>query len=123
MTASRKNDGHERSDGVAAIVSEDLGHGFSLAGVEILPAHDTVQARELLRQEVKLARFGLLIVDERLLEGIEERERDSLFQRPVPLIIAIPASMRWSDAEAPPDDGYVAALIRRAVGYQLNIQL
>lgn len=112
-----------RSDGVAAVVSEDLGYGFSLAGVQVLPAHDRARAMELLTEEVRLARFGLLIVDETLLEGIDERERQALFERPVPLIIAIPGAMRWSDVETTSSDEFVATLIRRAVGYQLNIQI
>lgn len=115
--------GAGRTDGVAAVVSEDLGYGFSLAGVEVLPAHNSDQARELLRQEVNAGRFGLLIVDETLLDGIDERERGALLQRPVPLIIAIPASMKWSDTEAASSDEFVASLIRRAVGYQLNLQV
>lgn len=112
-----------RKDGIAAVVSEDLGYGFSLAGVEVLPAVDPARAMELLTEEVSRGRFGILIVDETLLEGIDERARNALFERPVPLVIAIPGKMHWRDVEQASSDEFVARLIRRAVGYQLNIQV
>lgn len=112
-----------KREGIAAVVGEDLGHGFSLAGVEVLPANHPGRAMELLTEEVGRGRFGILIVDETLLEGVDQRARDALFERPVPLVIAIPGTMRWHDAEQASSDEFVARLIRRAVGYQLNIQL
>ena len=108
---------------IAAVVNEDLGKGFSLTGVEVLEASDGERALEILREEIRKRAYGLIIVEEGLLEGIDERERTALFERTIPLIIAIPGAMRWRDVEETTSDEFVARLIRRAVGYQLNIQI
>lgn len=108
---------------IAAVVNEDLGRGLSLTGVEILPANDSEQALTLLRDAQKRRTWGIIIVDEALLEGVDERERTALFERTIPLVIAIPAALRWRDVEEAGSDEFVARLIRRAVGYQLNIQV
>jgi hypothetical protein len=41
----------------------------------------------------------------------------------VPLIIEVPGTIQWREEQALPFDDYVARLVRRAVGYQLNIKL
>jgi vacuolar-type H+-ATPase subunit F/Vma7 len=64
-----------------------------------------------------------VIVEEELLNGMEEADRRALEASTVPLVIAVPGAMAWQGGEEPPSDDYVARLIRRAVGYQLNIKL
>lgn len=108
---------------VAAVVGEDLGKGFSLAGVDVITAHKSEQALDLLRDASKSRSWGIIIVDETLLAGVDEREKNALFERTIPLVIAIPGAMHWSDIEKSSSDDFVARLIRRAVGYQLNIQV
>lgn len=108
---------------IAAFVNEDFGKGLALAGVEIVAVHDSQQALERLREAYKNRSWGIIIVDEELIEGIEERERNALFEQTIPLVIAVPASMRWQDVEQVSSDDFVSRLIRRAVGYQLNIQV
>ena len=41
----------------------------------------------------------------------------------VPLVIAVPGALEWKETAEAPEEDYVARLIRRAVGYQLNIKL
>ena len=108
---------------IAALVGADLGSGFALAGVDVIPAGDPAQAVELLRDASKSRSWGIIIVDKSLLEGVDEREKNALFERTIPLVITIPGAMRWIDAEKGSSDEFVARLIRRAVGYQLNIQV
>lgn len=108
---------------IAALVGEDLGRGFSLAGVDVISTHDSAQVVELLRDATKSRSWGIIIVDETLLEGVDEREKNALFERTIPLVITIPGTMHWVDVEKSSSDDFVARLIRRAVGYQLNIQV
>ena len=42
---------------------------------------------------------------------------------PFPSSFSCPEELRWGEVEEITGDEYVAALIRRAVGYQLNIRL
>lgn len=108
---------------IAALVGADLGAGFSLAGVDVITANGPAQALELLRDSSKSRSWGIIIVDESLLEGVDEREKNAFFERTIPLVITIPGAMHWVDLEKGSSDDFVARLIRRAVGYQLNIQV
>ena len=108
---------------IAVVVGEDLGKGFALTGVEVLPVHDIRRTAELLRDAARSRTWGIIIVDEKLLAGIDERERNALFERTIPLLITIPGTLHRRDVEQASSDEFVARLIRRAVGYQLNIQV
>jgi vacuolar-type H+-ATPase subunit F/Vma7 len=108
---------------VLAIMSEELAGGFTLTGLDVIKVRDPARGREALLEAVGNPEYGLLIVEQSLLETFDERNREALLARNVPLIIPIPGELRWSAGEQPPADEYVAALIRRAVGYQLNIKL
>jgi len=107
----------------AAILSGELASGFALTGLEVIPVADATAGREVLLEAAGKPEYGLLIVEEGLLEEMEPRVREALLARNAPLIVSIPGELRWSAAARPQSDDYVAALIRRAVGYQLNIQL
>ena len=107
---------------VLAILSEDLGTGFALAGVEVVKTRDLGGAREALRTAMGGGTYGLIVVEEELLRSLPQERRDEINAAAVPLVIAIPGEMLWRE-EAGPADDYVARLIRRAVGYQLNIRL
>jgi len=99
---------------VLAILHRDLGSGFALAGVEVAAAADPDAAR---------AALASAMTEEELLGGMEEAARRDLEASTVPLVIAVPGAMAWREAEEAPPDDYIARLIRRAVGYQLNIKL
>jgi vacuolar-type H+-ATPase subunit F/Vma7 len=108
---------------VLALVRRDLGSGFALAGVEIASAADPAAARAALDAAMKSGVYGMVIVEEELLRGLDEADRRELEASTVPLIIEVPGSMAWREEEEAPSDDYIARLIRRAVGYQLNIKL
>ena len=95
--------------------------GFALAGIE------TLLVTELTEQDVfnrVLARedLALVILDEQWSESLERARPDTL-KAALPIVIPVPAQMRWRDVEQPGEDQYIATLIRQAVGYQLDIQL
>ena len=108
---------------VLAIVRADLGAGFALTGIEVSRAADAAAARDALEAAVGGGAYGIVIVEEELLGGIDEESRKSLTAATIPLVIVVPGEMLWREAEHAPADDYVARLIRRAVGYQLNIRL
>ncbi len=106
-----------------ALLTRDLGAGFALAGAEVSVAKDSSVARAALDGAVASRAYGIIIVQEELLQGMGEQARKEFVESTVPLIIEVSGEMVWRmAAEALPDD-YVAQLIRRAVGYQLNIKL
>jgi len=107
---------------VLAILREDLGSGFALAGVEVQKTRDAAAGRDALRAAIAGGAYGIIVVEEELLRSLSPETRDQINAAAVPLVIAIPGEMLWQEQAAPADD-YVARLIRRAVGYQLNIKV
>jgi vacuolar-type H+-ATPase subunit F/Vma7 len=108
---------------VLAILREDLGAGFTLAGVEVARAADPAAARSLLASALGRGTYGVVIVEEEFLAAMDEETRAAAAASTTPLVIGVPGEMRWREVEEAPADDYVARLIRRAVGYQLNIRL
>ena len=108
---------------ILALVRPDFRAGFSLTGVDVGKVSDAAELRPALAAAVSGSRYGMVIVEEELMAGLEESERAAFSSVTVPLVIEVPGEMAWKEgAEAPAED-YVARLIRRAVGYQLNIKL
>jgi vacuolar-type H+-ATPase subunit F/Vma7 len=105
------------------VLGKDLGAGFALAGVDVEVVMDPDSAREAVLAAAGRKECGILIVEEELFARVPDGERESLLQRTVPLIVLLPGDMLWGEVEEIKADEYVAALIRRAVGYQLNIRL
>jgi len=109
---------------VVAVLRADLAAGFALTGVDVIRVTESSgSVREVLQAAVENPECGLLIVDQTLLDEVDERFRASLHERNLPLVIPVPGDLRWTDVEAAPDDEHVARLVRRAVGYQLKVQL
>jgi vacuolar-type H+-ATPase subunit F/Vma7 len=108
---------------IIGILREELAAGFALTGIDVARVRDSSSAWELLQQTIADGEHGLVIVDGCFMSEIEERARENLYERNIPLIVPIPCELRWRDVEELPADDYLADLIRRAVGYQLNLQL
>jgi len=108
---------------VLAIVRADLGAGFALTGIEVSRAANPAAARDSLEAAMDGGEYGIVIVEEELLAGMDEGTRKAIAAATTPLVIVVPGDMTWREAEHAPADDYVARLIRRAVGYQLNIRL
>jgi vacuolar-type H+-ATPase subunit F/Vma7 len=108
---------------VVAVAREDLARGFSLTGLDVIPVEDASAAVEVVRELIASRDSGLIILEEGLLEEMEERTKESLLARSVPLIVTVAGELVWQDVEQLPPDDYLTELIRHAVGYQLNVQL
>jgi vacuolar-type H+-ATPase subunit F/Vma7 len=108
---------------VLAIVSSDLGTGFALTGVEVSTAADAGAARAALESAIAGRAYALVIVEEELMAAMEPELRTAYSASTFPLVIEVSGAMAWREAAEGPSDDYVARLIRRAVGYQLNIKL
>ena len=108
---------------VLAISEKELARGFALAGLETLTVSDTKQASEALLKVISDGEYGIVIMDEKFSSELDKRVRIALSRSNAPMLVSIPAELKWRDTETLPPDDYVARLIRRAVGYQLNIKL
>ena len=108
---------------VLAISEKELTRGFALAGVETWTVSDAKQASEALAKTIASGEYGIVIMDEKLSCALDKPVIRALSRGNGPMLVSIPAELRWCDTEKPLHDDYVARLIRRAVGYQLNVKL
>ncbi len=108
---------------IVGILRADAAAGLALTGVDVMPVSDPAEFKRALLAVIESREYGLVVADEGLLAAIDERTRAAANARSFPLIVPIPADLRWADVQEMPADDYVAMLVRRAVGYQLNIHL
>ena len=65
-------------------------------------AADSAAARSALDAAVASRAYGIVIVEEELMPGMEEQARKAFAESTVPLIIEVPGEMAWRvAAEAP----------------------
>jgi len=106
-----------------AISEKELARGFTLAGLDTLTVSDAKEASRALEKIISDGKYGIVIMDEKLSSELDKQVKTALSRSDGPMLVSIPAELRWHDTEKLPHDDYVARLIRRAVGYQLNIKL
>lgn len=106
-----------RGLGLAVLARRGEGLGARLAGVrvvEVVPGEEATTFRQLLGED----RLGVLAVDQEVLDAVpaDDRRRKD---RALPVVIPFALPRRWSETGRGRD--YVAALIRRAVGYHVKL--
>ncbi|MCF7974732.1 MAG: hypothetical protein K9N55_13020 [Phycisphaerae bacterium] len=106
---------------VVAIGGREFCEGFALAGIDTLLVTEATEA-QVFTQQLARDDLALVILDEQWMDALEEMRAPTM-QAQLPIVIPVPGRMLWRDVEKPGEDQYVAALIRQAVGYQLDIQL
>jgi vacuolar-type H+-ATPase subunit F/Vma7 len=106
---------------VVAIGEKDFCAGFALAGIETRAAAESALPEEI-AQAIRSGTYGLIIIDEQVSECLEAIRPPGTGAQ-IPIVIPVPGRMEWHDVEQLGEDRYIAALIRRAVGYQLDLQL
>lgn len=94
------------------------GLGFRLAGaevVEVAPGEEAARFRALLSE----AQLGVLAVESELLAAVPEALVRRAAARGLPVLLPFALPRRY--AEAGRGEAYVAALIRRAIGYHIKL--
>ncbi len=94
----------------------DAEYGFSLSGVAQYTDHGE-GAEALLRKVITSAEVGLVILDERLVKGIQEERLREIEQGWHGILLVLPAPEREGIAR----EDYAARLIRRAIGYHVRL--
>jgi V/A-type H+/Na+-transporting ATPase subunit F len=104
---------------IVVIATPDARPGFALAGVRQLTSNAD-ELPSMLRQLAGDPLTGVLIVDERLVTGLVQEQLRDMARRWPGLVIVLPAPQRAGRAE---EEDYVLQLIRRAIGYQVRLNL
>lgn len=103
---------------ISFITPPDASYGFSLGGIS-QHAVQVGDAEETLQKVLAEPDSGLVIIDERLLQGMTEERIRELEHGWSGILLVLPSP------EKPPAEieDYAARLIRRAVGYHVRLKI
>lgn len=102
---------------LAIITDAETATGFRLAGAEVREATTPREALEHLRYFVSLD-YGLVAVNERLLEGTEDERARLLRGRDLPIIVPFPPPQ----AEVESGEAYVSRLVKEHIGFYVKLR-
>ena len=102
------------------VTDPELAVGFRLAGVDVAEASSPQEAEEIVEKIVLGSDIGLIAVSEDFQRQFSERLRELLKDAAVPLIVPFPGkdAYAWKVEDRL---GYVAELIRSAIGYHIKL--
>jgi len=109
---------HDASASLRVLVRPGEGLGFRLAGVpvdEIAAGDEAARLRALLADPA----VAVLVVESELLAALPQAPLRRAAQRGLPIVLPFTLPRRYGDAGAGRD--YLAALIRRAIGYHIKL--
>lgn len=103
---------------IAFLTPGDAEFGFALAGMSQYTA-SVEEAAESLKKIMSVENTGLIIIDERMMKGIEEEKMREAEERCNGIVLVLPSPVK-PDAEV---EDYAVRLIRRAIGYHVRLKL
>jgi len=104
---------------VTVICREGLGSGFKLAGLEVRVVPDAEAARGEVRGLLSGDDYGLVLIEEDLVAGLDERVRKAMDASDEPLFVPFP-SLEPGAGERD-ERAYLGEVVRRAIGFQIKI--
>jgi V/A-type H+-transporting ATPase subunit F len=107
-----------RERALAVVVRPGDGLGFRLAGAavdEVAPGGEGA----LLRRLAADPRIGVVAIEEEIVRAVPARLLRRVHEAGLPVILPFALPRRWSESGR--GEAYVAALIRRAVGYAVKL--
>jgi V/A-type H+-transporting ATPase subunit F len=102
---------------LAVITDPETATGFRLAGVEVREADSPQRALAHLREMLPLD-YGLIAVNEDLLEGTAEERARLLRDRDLPIVVPFPAPR----AEPETGEAYIARLVKEHIGFYVKLR-
>lgn len=104
---------------LVVVTDPETSTGFRLAGVEVFEASEVDTAKKLLTDFINDDSVGIVAIDEDLIENVDERLRDKIDTLYKPVVIPIPLkkTVELSDNRT----AYIQSIIKRAVGFDINI--
>jgi vacuolar-type H+-ATPase subunit F/Vma7 len=103
---------------VAFITPEDARFGFGLAGMpQYIAGQEEAEVR--LKEIMAESETGLIIIDERIIKGIDAEEMREMEERWHGILLVLPSPVKPADQV----EDYAVRLIRRAIGYHVRLKL
>ncbi len=102
---------------IVFITLRDAHHGFSLTGVTQYTVA-VEEAETTLAQALAEPEGGVVVIDERLLAGINEKRLREMERRWFGILVVLPAPEKGGGVE----EDYALRIIRQAIGYHVRLQ-
>jgi V/A-type H+-transporting ATPase subunit F len=104
---------------LAVVTRPRAGLGFRLAGARVEEV-EAAEVAERVRALLADRSLGILAVEEALLGRVPETLLDRAAREGVPVLLPFTFPARWEEGGRAEE--YVAALVRRAIGYHVRIR-
>ncbi len=101
---------------IAIVTDHEMATGFRLAGVEVREADSPQDALEHLRTLLSLD-YGLIAVNEDLLQGTDDERARLMRERDLPIIVPFPAAK----AKLESGEAYIARLVKEHIGFYVKL--
>ncbi|MDR7542676.1 MAG: V-type ATP synthase subunit F [Armatimonadota bacterium] len=101
----------------AVITDSESATGFRLAGAEVREASTPQEALEHLRHFMALD-YGLVAINEALLEGTEAERARLMRGRDLPIVVPFPAPQ----AHIERGEAYIARLVKEHIGFYVRLR-
>lgn len=102
---------------VAVVTDPETATGFRLAGADVFEGEQPRGALSVLRELVR-GDYGLVAVNEALLEGVEEEAARLLRGRDLPVLVPFPAPR----AQLESGEDYIARLVKEHIGFYVKLR-
>lgn len=94
--------------------------GFKCAGLDCIEADTDADISSLLLSLQNEGRYGLVAIEETLLNKAPEATLRRIRKKGLPILIPINIPQKWGEVEF--GESPVVRLIRRAIGYQIKLK-
>jgi vacuolar-type H+-ATPase subunit F/Vma7 len=105
---------------LVVLTDPDNAGGFRLAGVDVVVAGSIPEARTLLAGMLDDDETGIIAINERLTEAIDDRLAKKIESIYRPIVVSLP--IREKLEVASDHQAYLARLIRRAIGFDITLR-
>jgi vacuolar-type H+-ATPase subunit F/Vma7 len=105
---------------VRVLASTATSPGYRLAGLTVDEVKKDADAGDRLATAAADPGVGIILVEQRLLDGVPPAVRRAVDRRALPIIVPIPTP-NWTHAESDAES-YIVELLRRAIGYRVRLQ-
>lgn len=102
---------------MAVVTDPETATGFRLAGVEVREAATPPEALEHIRSLINLD-YGLVAVNEALLEPLDEELSRAMRGREMPILVPFPAPK----AQVESGEDYIARLVKEHIGFYVKLR-
>ncbi len=99
------------------VTDRNRASGFRLAGVEVLEADTSEEAKKVIPPLLYKDDIGIVAVNEDYMLSLDEKLMDRIEKMHRPLIIPIPSKSRELDRRS-----YIERLLRKAIGYNIVLR-